>query len=91
MLSFVSHNVGTFHRQTGKPNRGYANGTVWNCRFLIKRQGTMTGDKLKKIQEHIERMVTQLAREHQTTDEVIWKQMLIDAAYHTGVDNVQIV
>ena len=51
----------------------------------------MTGDELKKIQEHIDRMVTHLAREHQTTDEVIWKQMLIDAAYHTGVDNVQIV
>ena len=51
----------------------------------------MNSEQLKKIQEHIERAVTHLAREHQTTNEVIWKQMLIASAYHTGVDNVQIV
>lgn len=46
-------------------------------------------DDLKKIREHIERTVTHIAREHQVTDDVVWKQMLLEAAKHTKVIRMQ--
>lgn len=49
----------------------------------------MTQEELKKIREHIERAVTHIAREHQTKDEVVWKQMLLAAAEHIGAKKLQ--
>ena len=49
----------------------------------------MTQEELKKIREHIEREVTHIAREHQTTDMVVWKQMLLAAAEHIGAKKLQ--
>lgn len=46
-------------------------------------------DDLKKIREHIERTVTHIAREHQATDDVVWKQMLLASAKHTKVIRMQ--
>ena len=46
-------------------------------------------DELKKIREHIERTVTHIAREHQVTDDVVWKQMLMAAAKHAKVIRMQ--
>ena len=48
----------------------------------------MTTEELKKIREHIERTVTHIAREHQTKDEVVWKQMLLAAANHIGANKM---
>ena len=48
----------------------------------------MTTEELKKIREHIERTVTHIAREHQAKDEVVWKQMLLAAANHIGVNKM---
>ena len=49
----------------------------------------MTQEELKKIREHIEREVTYIAREHQTTDMVVWKQMLLTSAEHIGANKLQ--
>ena len=49
----------------------------------------MIQEELKKIREHIEREVTHIAREHQTTDMVVWKQMLLTAAEHIGANKLQ--
>ena len=49
----------------------------------------MTTEELKKIREHIERAVTHIAREHQTTDEVVWKQMLLEAACQMNVKHLK--
>ena len=46
-------------------------------------------DDLKKIREHIERTVPHIAREHQTMDDVVWKQMLLAEAKHTKVIRMQ--
>ena len=46
-------------------------------------------DDLKQIREHIERTVTQMAREHQTTDDVVWKQMLLEAACQMNVKHLK--
>lgn len=46
-------------------------------------------DKLEDIKKHIERSVTHIAREHQATDDVVWKQMLIAAVEHTGVNDIR--
>lgn len=48
-------------------------------------------DDLKKIREHICRAVTQIAREHQATDDVVWKQMLLAASEHTGIKKMEVV
>lgn len=46
-------------------------------------------DSLETISKHIERTVTHIAREHQATDDVVWKQMLIAAIEHTGVNDIR--
>ena len=46
-------------------------------------------DGLKKIRGHIERTVTHIAREHQATDDVVWKQMLLASAKHTKLIRMQ--
>ena len=48
-------------------------------------------DDVKEIRKHIERSVTWLAREHQATDEVVWKQMLIAATEHTGINKIETI
>ena len=48
-------------------------------------------DDLKTIRKHIERTVTHIAREHQATDEVVWKQMLLAASEHTGINKIEVV
>lgn len=50
----------------------------------------MTNEELKKIREHIERTVTHIAREYQTNNDVVWKQMLLAAVDHTQVTDSQI-
>ena len=42
-------------------------------------------DKLEDIRKHIERSVTHIAREHQATDDVVWKQMLLASAERMNV------
>lgn len=37
-------------------------------------------DSLEEIRKHVERAVTHIAREHQATDDVVWKQMFIASA-----------
>ena len=49
----------------------------------------MIMDSLETIRKHIERAVTHIAREHQATDDVVWKQMLLAAAKHTIVIRMQ--
>lgn len=39
-------------------------------------------DSLETIRKHIERAVTHIAREHQATDDVVWKQMFLAALDH---------
>lgn len=46
-------------------------------------------DSLETIRKHIERAVTHIAREHQATDDVVWKQMLLASAKHTKVIRMQ--
>ena len=46
-------------------------------------------DSLETISKHIERTVTHIAREHQATDDVVWKQMLRAAIEHTGVNDIR--
>lgn len=46
-------------------------------------------DSLETIRKSIERAVTHIAREHQTTDEVVWKQILLAAAKHAKVNRMQ--
>lgn len=78
--------------KTGKRKRGYAKGTETNCRFFNENEDkneNMTQEELKKIREHIEREVTHIAREHQTADMVVWKQMLLAAANHIGANKLQ--
>ena len=41
-------------------------------------------DEYTDIKKHIERMVTQLAREHQLYDDTIWRYMMQTAAEHIG-------
>ena len=48
-------------------------------------------DDLQEIKKHIERTVTHLAREHQATDDVVWKQMLLAASEHTGIKKLEVV
>lgn len=38
-------------------------------------------DDLKTIRAHIERAVTHIAREHNTTNDVVWKQMLLASTH----------
>lgn len=49
----------------------------------------MIMDDLQTIRNHIERPVTHIAREHQATDAVVWKQMLLAAAKHAKVNRMQ--
>ena len=49
----------------------------------------MIMDKIEEIRKSIERALTHIAREHQTTDEVVWKQMLLAAAKHAKVIRMQ--
>ena len=46
-------------------------------------------DKLEDIRKSVERAVTHIAREHQATDDVVWKQMLLAAAKHTKLIRMQ--
>ena len=46
-------------------------------------------DDLKQIREHIGRVVTHIAREHQTKDDVVWKQMLLEAACQMNVKHLK--
>ena len=46
-------------------------------------------DKLEEIRKHIERTVIHIAREHQMTDEVVWKQMLLAAACQMNVKHLK--
>ena len=46
-------------------------------------------DSLETIRKHIERAVTHIAREHQSTDDVVWKQMLLASAKHTKLIRMQ--
>lgn len=39
-------------------------------------------DDLKTIRAHIERVVTHIAREHNATDDVVWKQMMLASTSH---------
>ena len=39
-------------------------------------------DDLKTIRAHIERAVTHIAREHNATDDVVWKQMMLASTSH---------
>lgn len=48
-------------------------------------------DSLETIRKHIERAVTHIAREHQATDDVVWKQMLLAAAKHTNLIRMQVL
>ena len=48
-------------------------------------------EELKKIREHIGRVVTHIAREHQTTDDVVWKQMLLEAACRMNVKHLKAI
>lgn len=41
-----------------------------------------TMDDLKTIRAHIERVVTHIAREHNATDDVVWKQMMLASTSH---------
>ena len=49
----------------------------------------MIMDSLDTIKKHIERTVTHIAREHQATDDVVWKQMLLASAKHTKLIRMQ--
>lgn len=57
---------------------------------MLKIKGTMNED-LKQIREHIGRVVTHIAREHQTTDDVVWKQMLLEAACQMNVKHLKAI
>ena len=57
---------------------------------MLKIKGTMNED-LKQIREHIGRVVTHLAREHQTTDDVVWKQMLMEAACQMNAKRLKVI
>ena len=46
-------------------------------------------DSLETIRKHIDRAVTHIAREHQATDDVVWKQMLLASAKHTKLIRMQ--
>ena len=48
-------------------------------------------DSLETISKHIERTVTHIAREHQATDDVVWKQMLLAASKHTKLIRMQVL
>ena len=48
-------------------------------------------EELKNIHEHIVRVVTHIAREHGVMDEVVWKQMLLAASEHTGINKLEVV
>ena len=45
----------------------------------------MTKEELKNIRDHIDRTVTHIARQYQTTNDVVWKQMLLAAAERMNV------
>ena len=47
---------------------------------LIMFKKTM--DDLNTIRAHIERVVTHIAREHNATDDVVWKQMMLASTSH---------
>lgn len=57
---------------------------------MLKIKGTMN-EELKKIREHIGRVVTHIAREHQTTDDVVWKQMLLEAACQMNAKHLKVI
>lgn len=48
-------------------------------------------EDLKQIREHIGRVVTHIAREHQTTDDVVWKQMLLAAACQMNAKHLKVI
>ena len=50
----------------------------------------MIMDSLETIRKHIERAVTHIAREHQATDDVVWKQMLLATMEHSEVTAVKV-
>ena len=48
-------------------------------------------EDLKQIREHIRRVVTHISREHQTTDDVVWKQMLLEAACQMNAKHLKVI
>lgn len=51
----------------------------------------MKPNELEKIREHINRTVTQIAREHGVTDDVVWKQMLLASVEHTKTNKMEVI
>ena len=48
-------------------------------------------EDLKQIREHIGRTVTHIAREHGVTDDVVWKQMLLEAARQMNAKHLKVI
>ena len=51
----------------------------------------MTKEELKNIRDHIDRTVTHIARQYQTTNDVVWKQMLLAAACQMNVKHLKAI